>query len=275
MRSPLHRQAKEPKIHTVQVALLHTTKGDTRDAILTRTTMPLEEMREHWGVRGYYVRYTLNWSYIMAIGMSVFFSAQTALLSFLTTHSMSGAIIPTSAAAGIGMAMGIVMGRMVSGQSRKGAPPDLYMGWAEWNPETQTNDLVPMEPERASQLTWTNKEQAAYLQIIGQAPARKPQDQTAHGQEDDEQDDVVQGSVPVYTSKGLYEALQVKTALRILTPPDSGERIAQMASLGGIAISLLAIAGLVGITVADQQPTPTTQTAISTPGPNQDVSNVR
>ncbi len=258
------------KIQMTDVILLHTVKGEQKDAIVTRGKLPLAAVRKEWGVRGFYVRYFPNWPFLFGCGIGLLFSIQTVLLNMFSgvALTISASILPAGLAIAIGFPGGWMLGKFLLRKIHRATPPLVYMGWAEWDPGKKENVLVPMDYELASQVTMNSEEQRAYLTAIGKAPPRKSGEKEGDGPSLGE-------IIPVYTSKGLYEALQAKVALKILSKPNNKERFAQMASIGGIAISMLIIAALVGITVLDEPSGSGTPPVAEQPSPGQSASNLK
>ena len=265
------RRSKPKPPERVELILRHTTKDDfTEPGILTRIKLPISEARANLGARGFYVNYIVNWPFLLASVFGTLFVVWELILLIIggITNPVSMALHLLFSAA-IGGGLGYVVGRLYRKHIHSFSPEQSYHVWAEYDPVKKQNTFVPMDYEAASTISMDDDQKQEYLKAVGLLAPPQKASQNGQSQVPDPRA-LFGGTIPVFTAKGFYGALQVMTAKEVMARPKGNEGIIKAVSMATIALAFFGILVLAGLTFLS--PDASTDPP---PSPNQGISDAR
>ena len=248
-----------------------------------RVRLPLTDARENLGVHGFHVRGTPPLRFFFAIGGALFFALTLGYYAFLFFGNDIGRTVLWVA---VGLAIGGLPGYIIGSVFRRLWVPYLYVAWTRWDPEKKVREITPMEHLSAMDLMLqpTSDHRAASLARIGELPMRRPSNQFRGDGQEADMEPVVDSAmtsdvVATYSPKRLWLMMDGKLYHRVLSVNRKTERLIQAASMGTIALSMMAIVALIVLVFTgdkgDGSQSSPSSTTTQQPSPNQGLSNAK
>jgi hypothetical protein len=216
-----------------------------------RFLIPLKDAQEKLGIAGYYVRLQPPLDLIYG-GLG---GAMLGVIAGVYGYFFGLSVSAMSLAIAGGLLVGGLGGFLAGTLTLSTRVKHLYIAWSRWDSTQKKRVIEPMEHMTSMELMTESTDQykLAFLREVGaQVPVkRRPvlaYSGNGHANESDLPDidnDSISHLVPTYSPAGFYVQLQSVVYRRVLTIKRNTERLIQMASLGTIAVSMLAIAALI------------------------------